>query len=185
MPKTKKATGAAVKTRPPAKAKGAAVKRRRQGQRPTVDEKLTLKRLALLEFAECGNEKATAGMLGLSRTTLKVWRAEDEEFRLAWDEAAEGAVQSLEYEAIRRAKHGTKEIRPIYHDGALIGTEVKTTYSDTLLIFLLKALRPDVYRDNYRIEHSGPDGGPIPVREIIINMPPVEEIIEGKAKVAG
>jgi hypothetical protein len=32
------------------------------------------------------------------------------------------------------------------------------TTSDVLLIFLLKALRPTIYRENVRLEHTGPDG---------------------------
>jgi len=30
-------------------------------------------------------------------------------------------------------------------------------YSDTLLIFLMKARRPDKYRDNVKVEHAGGD----------------------------
>jgi hypothetical protein len=34
-------------------------------------------------------------------------------------------------------------------------------YSDTLLIFLLKGMRPQKYRDQARVEHTAPDGGGI------------------------
>lgn len=37
-------------------------------------------------------------------------------------------------------------------------------YSDLLTIFLLKAHRPDKYRETTRQELSGPAGGPIPVK---------------------
>lgn len=36
--------------------------------------------------------------------------------------------------------------------------------SDSLLQTLLKAWLPQKYRENHKIEHSGPDGGPIPVQ---------------------
>jgi hypothetical protein len=36
--------------------------------------------------------------------------------------------------------------------------------SDTLLIFLLKAKRPQVYRDNAVVEHTGAGGGPLEIR---------------------
>lgn len=34
-------------------------------------------------------------------------------------------------------------------------------YSDTLAIFLLKAHNPEKYRDNMKVQHTGPDDGPI------------------------
>src|SRR5262245_35751476 len=34
-------------------------------------------------------------------------------------------------------------------------------YSDSLLMFLLKAHRPDKFRERQSIEHTGKDGGPI------------------------
>lgn len=37
-------------------------------------------------------------------------------------------------------------------------------YSDTLLIFQLKGAKPEKYRE--RIEHSGPDGGPIQIQAV-------------------
>lgn len=60
-------------------------------------------------------------------------------------------VVSLEAEARRRAMDGVDE--PVYHKGEVVGHVRK--YSDTLLIFLLKAHRPHKYRDNYKIEHGG------------------------------
>lgn len=82
---------------------------------------------------------------GIGRTAAYEWRAADESFRAAWDEALEDATDQLEHEAVRRATDG----------------------SDTLLIFLLKANRPEKYRDNTNVtmkathEHSGPNGNPI------------------------
>jgi hypothetical protein len=35
--------------------------------------------------------------------------------------------------------------------------------SDTLLIFLLKARRPEVYRERQQIQHTGPSGGPVEI----------------------
>ena len=51
-------------------------------------------------------------------------------------------------------------------------------YSDTLLIFLLKGVRPQKYRDNVRQEISGPDGSPLLPAKIIIECvrtPTMEE----------
>ncbi len=51
------------------------------------------------------------------------------------------AVAALETEAVRRALEGV-EI-PVFHQGRECGNTVK--HSDTLLMFLLKTLRPDRY----------------------------------------
>jgi hypothetical protein len=48
----------------------------------------------------------------------------------------------LEDEAVRRAYEGVE--RPVFQGGKQVG--VVREYSDTLLIFLLKALRPEKYR---------------------------------------
>jgi len=84
-------------------------------------------------------------------------------FAAAWDEALEIATGSLELEARRRAQKGVLE--PVYYKGKKVGAVRK--YSDTLLIFLLKAHRPDKYRDNVRHEVTGKDGSPIETRIVI------------------
>jgi hypothetical protein len=70
-------------------------------------------------------------------------RKEDELFRKAWNEASEIGTRLLEQEAQRRAFNGVLE--PVFHKGQECGTVRK--YSDTLLIFLLKARNPAKYRD--------------------------------------
>jgi hypothetical protein len=52
------------------------------------------------------------------------------------------------------ATHAARE-KGIYHQGVQVGTETVTEYSDTLLIFLLKAKRPEVYRDRTEVKHTG------------------------------
>lgn len=66
-----------------------------------------------------------AQMAGIERTTAYVERSHNEEFRKQWDKALELGVEALEDIAKVRAFSG----------------------SDTLLIFLLKANRPDKYRE--------------------------------------
>ena len=56
----------------------------------------------------------------------------------------------LEGEARR---HATGIKRDVWYAGEVVGEE--SVYSDTLLIFLLKAHRPHLYRDNVKVEHSG------------------------------
>jgi hypothetical protein len=80
---------------------------------------------------------------GVSRATVYRHRARSGRFARRWDDALEDAVDMLEAEARRRALHGTD--RPVYYRGEAVGTVRE--YSDTLLIFLLKASRPERYRD--------------------------------------
>jgi hypothetical protein len=84
-------------------------------------------------------------------------RRQDEAFRQAWKEAAHIGTECLEQEAARRAYHGT--LKPVFHKGVECGTIRE--YSDTLMIFLLKARRPAVYREGHE------DGT---VRPVMLNV---------------
>ena len=113
-------------------------------------------------LAECANVAEASRVAGISRRTAYAWRNKDspegEAFRQRWDEALETAVELLELELRRRAFKGNEE--PVFFQGQKVATVKK--YSDVLGMFLLKAHRPDVYRDNYhRLEHTGPGGGPV------------------------
>lgn len=82
----------------------------------------------------------------VQRSTAYDHRAKDVEFAAAWDLAIEEGVESLEREAWRRAREGTKRERGVYYRGSLVEVVRETHYSDTLLIFLLKA-RKAMYRE--------------------------------------
>ena len=58
------------------------------------------------------------------------------------------ATDTLEMEARRRASLGVEE--PVYYQGQVVGYVRK--YSDVLLMFLLKAQRPEKFRDNHKID---------------------------------
>ena len=79
----------------------------------------------------------------MSRTTVFVWRRDDEQFAADYAQAIGESEIVLESEATRRAVEGVDE--PIYQSGMLVG--YKRRYSDLLLIFLLKATNPQKYRD--------------------------------------
>lgn len=91
-------------------------------------------------------------------------------YAAAFADAQDDAADSLEAEATRRARLGVSE--PIYQGGKLVG--YKRNFSDTLLIFLLKGLRPEKFKDRH--EHSGPGGTPLPVKVIFggRHRPPVK-----------
>jgi hypothetical protein len=102
-----------------------------------------------------GNVSRACKAEGLTRSAAYAWRAVDEVFRAAWDEAVEAGLDDLEQEARRRAFKGT--LKPVYYKGCEVG-QIRE-YSDTLMIFLLKGGRPQKFRE--RVEHMGRDGGPI------------------------
>jgi hypothetical protein len=88
----------------------------------------------------------------IERTTAYKARETDTTFAAAWDEAVEVAADALEAEAWRRAVDGVEKPVGFYQGAA---GEYVQEYSDTLLIFLLKGVRPAKYRDNVKVEHGG------------------------------
>jgi hypothetical protein len=69
----------------------------------------------------------------IDRTTAYAHRKEMPDFANAWEEAIEQAVDILEAEAWQRARK----------------------QSDVLMIFLLKAHKPEKYREKVNLHHSG------------------------------
>lgn len=90
----------------------------------------------------------------MHRSTAYEARESDEAFAAAWDDAIEAATDALELEARRRAVEGTD--RPVFYQGGEVG--YVREYSDTLLIFLLKAHRPKKFRERVELEHQVPGG---------------------------
>ncbi len=114
----------------------------------------------LAALASTGSVTKACAAAGLeSRNTVYEWRKTDPDFAKRWEEARAIGMEALEDEAIRRAHDGVDE--PVFHQGVAVGTVRK--YSDTLLIFLLKGAKPDVYRDRVSTELTGKDGGPVQV----------------------
>lgn len=125
-----------------------------------------LKREAFLAaFSECGNVSVACKASKVGRTTVYQWLKEPA-FIESFHEMEGRAVKVLEDEAVRRAVNGVS--RPVLYQGKPVKINGKNLieyeYSDTLLIFLLKGLRPGRYRD--QVQHVGEGGGPI---EIIVH----------------
>lgn len=106
----------------------------------------------LAALGKTANVRASCKMAGIDRVTAYNLRDKDPEFAKAWKDALEDAIELLE-EAVRNRAMQT---------------------SDTLAIFLLKAHRPEVYRERYDHQHSGKSGGPVIVQV-------VEEVVSGPA----
>ena len=127
---------------------------------------------------------ASCKKAGYGRTSVFEWKRDNEEFAARYQDADDQAVERMEEEADRRAVEGFE--KPVFYQGQPVGQwfdadgrpcladsvdangepravrfkryEVRE-FSDTLLMFRLKAKRPDHYRENSKIEHNGPGGG--------------------------
>lgn len=97
------------------------------------------------ELGRSGNVLLATRKAGVSRTQVYRSRREDATFADQWDDAIDEAVDLLEAVARGRAVNGTD--KPVYHRGVAVGTV--RDYSDILLMFLLKAHRPERFRDSY------------------------------------
>ena len=105
----------------------------------------------LLAFEYAGTVSAACDMFGVKRNVVYQERQRNEDFATAWADIEERMTESMERELYRRAVEGIDE--PLVSAGKQV-TTVKR-YSDGLLTLGLKARRPDRYRDNVKIEHSG------------------------------
>lgn len=109
-------------------------------------------------LANGGTVAAACQLAVIGRATAYRHRQKDEDFALAWVDAEEESTEKLEEEAYRRAFKGVE--KPIHYEGRRI--DFVTEYSDTMLIFLLKARRPEQYRERFDHRHSGGIARPVP-----------------------
>jgi hypothetical protein len=104
-----------------------------------------------------GNVSEACAAAQIGRQSAYDWRNDDADFAAAWDEALDEAADTMEREAWRRAVEGTE--KPVFGSlGRGEGTgEVGRIreYSDTLLIFMLKAARPEKFRERTETRHTG------------------------------
>jgi AcrR family transcriptional regulator len=119
--------------------------------------------LFLDELAQRGIVQDAAAAAGVGRSTVYQWRGEDAAFAAAWDVAIERAADALEREAWRRGVEGVPE--PVIGrvdrdlDGVVTGPDGQPLYirkySDALLTTMLKARRPEKFREKVDHEHRG------------------------------
>lgn len=119
--------------------------------------------------------RAACDAAGIGRRTAYDMKAADEVFAAAWAEAIEDGSDLIEDEARRRAVDGVEE--PVIAMGRIAKTDdgkmlTVRKYSDTLMVNILKARRPERYRERFSHEHSGPNGEPI--KTITTAMSPKE-----------
>lgn len=110
---------------------------------------------AFLEvYRQTGNVWRSCNDTGVQRSSIYQWQEHDEQFVLAMKVAEAEAIERLEEEARRRAYDGCTREKGVYYKGEKVGSEIITDYSDTLLTLLLKANRPEKYKE--RLEVSQP-----------------------------
>lgn len=147
--------------------------RRKSQKRLTREAKQSI---FLAAYSVASTVSAAADAARIDRKLHYAWMKEDPTYPERFELAHEEGTQALEAEARRRALQGMRRFK--FHKGELIkvpllddeghpvsdddGKPVMVPYfeeerSDLLLIFLLKASRPEVYRDHFKgeIQHSG------------------------------
>jgi hypothetical protein len=115
-------------------------RRRRTGRPPTGTP--DWRPIFLKELRKRGNIADACAAAKVARQTAYGVRKEEPGFKIEWEDALNDACDRMESEAFRRAVEGCR--KPVYQSKELVGFIQE--YSDTLLIFLLKAHRPK-FRD--------------------------------------
>ena len=108
---------------------------------------------AFLEsYKELGIVRYACQAAGVGRSTFYDWQERDPAFRIAVAQAEQDANERIEREALRRAVEGDTQDVPLMYQGTRVGTRKVTTYSDTLLLHILKSRLPERYREVNRQE---------------------------------
>ena len=113
------------------------------------------RKLFLEVLARSSSVTEAARAVGLTRQEACRHYDQDEAFAAAWRSALDEATDRLEQEARRRALEGSEE--PVFYHGKECARVRR--YSDSLLLALLKAERPEKYKDRVASELSGELGG--------------------------
>lgn len=128
----------------------------------TVRQSQRLKKRFLEHFRVYGNVTQAARHARIDRSSVYRWQEGDDAFAAAYREAEIEATEHLEVEARRRAVEGTERLK-FDRGHAVLDPDTgapyrEREYSDTLLIFLLKARNPDKYRERvdvtFRLEDA-------------------------------
>ena len=132
-------------------------------RRPT-QPKLNRQHVFLQTYRAVGCITQAAQAAKIDPGTHYRWLQSDPEYAEAFRKAQDAAVDVLVAEARRRAVEGEEE--PVIYQGGLCYETlpnkkkkqiVLRRRSDVLLMFLIKAARPEIYRDSFKgeIRHSG------------------------------
>lgn len=129
-----------------------------------VARKLARQVCFLQHFRQCGVITEACRRTGVSRRLVYQYWRQDPVFEAAFREALEEAADVIEAEMYRRGVEGVDE--PVVHQGMPTYLEGEggdgerrmwtiKKYSEGCLLALAKARRPERFRDNHKVEHSG------------------------------
>jgi hypothetical protein len=99
-------------------------------------------------FKRTGTVTGGCAHAGIHRSSAYRERQRSEKFALAWADIEDEVTDRLEATALLLALKG--DVR--------------------LIEFLLKARKPEMYREQHVLEHVGPGGGPVEVEALGINL---------------
>ena len=129
-------------------------------------------------YERLGTVKAAAEEAGRHRDRHYEW-LDDPEYKAAFEQAEENACQAVDREIRRRAVEGIEE--PVVYQGKISYDRVRVgkkyvkkpvtinRKSDILLMFYAKSKRPNVYRDNAKVE-------------LELSVPLIEALKEGRKR---
>jgi hypothetical protein len=117
----------------------------------------------LREFARHGYVLGGARAAGISSDAVYKWRKRDPAFAALCDSAEHEAKDAIRLEVYRRAVEGWDE--PVYQGGKQVGVIHK--HSDRLLELLVKSKDESFKERTVHHQHSGANGGPIVVTNVI------------------
>lgn len=122
------------------------------GRKAFTKDMMSRARAAFLAtLSKTGQITAAAKSAGVVPRTAYNWRDGDPEFKKAWELALEDAADMLESVAIKRASVGV--LKPVYQGGVKVGNVRE--YSDGLMTLLLKAHKPEKYRERSDVHVTG------------------------------
>ena len=105
----------------------------------------------LYSLCRLGNVTDACKKAKVARSVAYEHKNNDMMFADLWKEALDEAADRLEAEARRRAEKGVT--KPVYQGGVLVGYIQE--YSDSLMALLLKAHKPEKYRERTDITSGG------------------------------
>ncbi|HKA32756.1 MAG TPA: hypothetical protein VKH64_06060 [Candidatus Binatia bacterium] len=109
-------------------------------------------RAFLVAYVQSLGIRSAARLSGVSRQSHYEWLRDDPLYREHFERAKRMLADSAEEEVCRRAYRGYDT--PVIYRGKITG--YYKSYSDALAMFMLKGLKPAVYRDNAPLPINGP-----------------------------
>ena len=122
--------------------------------------------LFFAKIRRTGNVSKALKAAKYKRTATYAMREKDEAFAIEWNAAVDEYVDAMEEELDRRGITGIEE--PIVYQGQIQMKDGKVQtvrrFDTTAAIFRLKGLRPEKYREHFKL--AGKGGGPIEIKVV-------------------